>query len=102
MPHHTTPLLITSNINWKPYCIIPAEVYMASNIINQWIIKLIYKPSTVLEAITLIINIISVCISLPEIICSWYSVDGSPVPMLPIKYPLSHENKNNRLLFENA
>ena len=68
---------------------------MASNIING-----IYKLSTTLEAITLTINAISVCISSPEIIYSWCSVDGSPVPLLPIKNPLSHENKNNRRLLE--
>ena len=53
---------------------------MASNIINQ----LIYKPSTILEAITLTINVISVCISSPEIVGSWHSVNGSPVALLPI------------------
>ena len=62
--------------------------------------KLIYKPSTILEAITLSINVISVCISSPEIVCLWCSVDGSLVPLLPVENPLSHENKNNRRLLE--
>ena len=62
--------------------------------------KLIYKPFTVLEAITLTINVISVCISSPKVICSWCSIDGSPVPLLPIANPLSHGNKNNRQLLE--
>ena len=72
---------------------------MASN--NQPMdCKLIYKPSTTLEAIMLTINVISVCISSPEIVCSWCSVDGSSVPLLPVKNPFSHENKNNRQLLE--
>ena len=62
--------------------------------------KLIYKPSTILEAITLNINVISVCISSPEIVCSWCSVDVSQVPLLPIANRLSHENKNNGRLLE--
>ena len=33
------------------------EGYMASNIINCWFIN--YKPSTVLEAIVLVMNVIS-------------------------------------------
>ena len=63
---------------------------------------LIYKPFTVLEAVTLTIkfNVISVCISSPKIACSWCSVEGSPVPLLPIANPLSHGNKNNRQLLE--
>ena len=48
--------------------------------------KLIYKPFTILEAITLTINVISVCISSPKIVCSSCSVEGSPVPLLPIEY----------------
>ena len=62
--------------------------------------KLIYKPSTTLEAITLTINVISVCTSSPDIVCSWCSIDGSSVPLLPVKNPLSHENKNNGRLLE--
>ena len=62
--------------------------------------KLIYKPSTILEAITLTINVISVCISLPEIVCWWCSVDVSRVPLLPIANRLSHGNKNNGRLLE--
>ena len=51
---------------------------MGSNVINHTMdYKLIYKPSTVLEAITLTINVISMCISSPRIVCSWCSVDGS-------------------------
>ena len=65
---------------------------MASNIINQWIIK----PSTISEAITLTIDVVSAYVSSPEIVCSWCSVNGSPVPLLPVENPLSHENKNNR------
>ena len=57
--------------------------------------KLIYKPSTILEALTLTINVISVCISSPEIICWWCSIDGSPVPLLPVENPLSHEKKKH-------
>ena len=67
---------------------------MTSNIINQWIInQFIYKPSTILEAITVTINVISVCISSPEIVCLWCSVDGSQVPLLPVENTLSQENK---------
>ena len=62
--------------------------------------KLIYKPSTISEAIMLTIDVVSACVSSPEIICSWCSVDGSPVPLLPVENPLSHENKNNRQLLE--
>ena len=46
----------------------------------------------------LAIHVISVCISSPEIICSWCSVDGSPVPLLPVE--TLHENKNNGRLLE--
>ena len=74
---------------------------MASNIINPAMdYKLIYKPSTILEAITLTINVISVCISSPEIVCWWCSVDVSRVPLLPIANSLSHGNKNNGRLLE--
>ena len=62
--------------------------------------KLIYKSSTILEAITLTINVISVCISSPEIACWWYSIDVSRVPLLPIANCLSHGNKNNGRLLE--
>ena len=67
--------------------------------------KLIYKSSTriastILEAITLTINVISVCISSPEIVCSWCSVDGSTVPLLPVENLLFHENKNKRRSLE--
>ena len=48
----------------------------------------------------LTIKVTSVCISSPEIVCSWCSVDGSPVPLLPIVNRLSHENKNNGQLLE--
>ena len=70
--------------------------------------KLIYKPSIVLEAITLTTNVISVCISLPRIVCLWCSADGcsttvaNQVPLLPLENPLSHGNKNNRRLLEKA
>ena len=79
---------VNSNINSKPYYITQrAKAYMASNIINQSMdYKLIYKPFSVLEAITLTINVISVCISSPKIVCSWCSIKGSPVPLLPIEY----------------
>ena len=63
--------------------------------------KLIYKPSTVLEAITLTINVISMCITSPKIVCSWCSIDGSPVPLLPIENPFPL-GTNNRRLLENA
>ena len=62
--------------------------------------KLIHKPSTILEAITLTIDVVSSCISSPEIICSWCSVNGSTVPLLPVENPLSHGNKNNSQLLE--
>ena len=48
----------------------------------------------------LTINVISACISSPEIVCSPCSVDGSSVPLLPAENPLSHESKNNRRLLE--
>ena len=63
--------------------------------------KLIHKPSTtVSEAITLTIDVVSACVSSPGIVCSWCNVDCSPVPPLPVKNPLSHENKINRQLLE--
>ena len=62
--------------------------------------KLIYKPSTISEAITLTIDVVSACVSSPEIVCSWCCIDGSTVPLLPVENPLSHGNKNNRQLLE--
>ena len=62
--------------------------------------KLIYKPSTISEAIMLTIDVASVCVSSPESVCSWCCVGGSTVPLLPVENPLSHGNKNNRQLLE--
>ena len=63
--------------------------------------KLIYKLSTVLEAIMLTINVISVCVTSPKFVYSWCSVDGSPVSLLPIENPFPM-GTNNRRLLENA
>ena len=86
--HHPT---VNSNINWKPYYITEPHKGVHGLSCNQSMdYKLIYKPSTVVEAITLTINLISVCITSPKIVCLWCSIDGSPVPLLPIENPLSH------------
>ena len=45
-------------------------------------------------------QLISRYIFQPKIVHSWYSIDGSSTTALPIKNPLSHENKNNRQLLE--
>ena len=51
MSHYTTPLLITSNINWKPYYIKEPRrgVHGFYNVMD-------HKPFTVIEAIMLTIN----------------------------------------------
>ena len=78
---------VNSSINSKPYYITQPRKGVHGFYYNHESMdyKLIYKPFTILEAITLTINVISMCISSPKIVCSSCSVEGSPVPQ-PIEY----------------
>ena len=100
--HYSYHLTINSNINWKPYytTIEPAqaEVCIVSNVINQWLIN--NKPSAIVEAIMLTIGVISGWISLPEIVCSWCSIDGFPMAQyyhcqLKIPFPMKTKTMGN-------